>query len=452
MRDHFTEVMQREDERTSLHKLRKFTGWYTHGLPDGRHLRRQLSELATASAVMSAVDAFFAERSGRLMPARLPMPLTAELHLLTPDVPTEVFGDAFRAACERLDRFIGALARSLARDLDLEGRPPPGRRAPCWPSGAGAATAASPSSGCSKRSSSTATRPGSGPAGTSPRRSMARPPSRSGAEAIAAMPATEPAYRVLELSAAALPSVLAGTTRGEDALFGLVDAWPVVRLLLQLEPPLRAEQPSGGHRRGAHRHDGRPDLRGRRRRRQRRPGGPRRVGRAEGCPPTHYTFTELQPAFLRRGGRAVQAALPPGCGLATLRYDVNLDPASQGVARGQFDLVVAVNTLHLAQDTVQALAHLRTLLAPGGALVLGELVRPQPLAPVHLELPFTMLEAYRRAPLADGIRLRPGFMSFTGWTRAARDAGFGTVSLLPAELEYCAQVYPGFYCAAITAR
>jgi nifR3 family TIM-barrel protein len=62
MRDHFTEVLQREDERTSLHKLRKFTGWYTHGIPDGRCLRRQLSELSTAQAVMAAVDAFFTER------------------------------------------------------------------------------------------------------------------------------------------------------------------------------------------------------------------------------------------------------------------------------------------------------------------------------------------------------------------------------------------------------
>jgi nifR3 family TIM-barrel protein len=63
MRAHFTEVLQREDERTSLHKLRKFTGWYTHGIPDGRCLRRRLSELSTAQAVMDAVDAFFAERA-----------------------------------------------------------------------------------------------------------------------------------------------------------------------------------------------------------------------------------------------------------------------------------------------------------------------------------------------------------------------------------------------------
>jgi len=60
---HFREVLQREDERTALHKLRKFTGWYTHGLPDGRHLRRRLSELNSAGAVMDAVSEFFREKS-----------------------------------------------------------------------------------------------------------------------------------------------------------------------------------------------------------------------------------------------------------------------------------------------------------------------------------------------------------------------------------------------------
>ena len=60
---HFAAVLEREDERTALHKLRKFTGWYTHGLPEGRVLRRLLSELPTAAAVNAAVEAFFAERS-----------------------------------------------------------------------------------------------------------------------------------------------------------------------------------------------------------------------------------------------------------------------------------------------------------------------------------------------------------------------------------------------------
>jgi len=63
MRAHFEEVVAREDERTALHKLRTFTGWYTHGLPDGKHLRRRLSELLSAHDVLAAIDEFFSARS-----------------------------------------------------------------------------------------------------------------------------------------------------------------------------------------------------------------------------------------------------------------------------------------------------------------------------------------------------------------------------------------------------
>ncbi len=60
MRAHFGEVVAREDERTALHKLRRFTGWYTHGLPEGRTLRRRLSELSSSHAVLGAVEEYFA--------------------------------------------------------------------------------------------------------------------------------------------------------------------------------------------------------------------------------------------------------------------------------------------------------------------------------------------------------------------------------------------------------
>jgi len=62
MRLHFEEVVRREDERTALHKLRKFTGWYTHGLPDGRTLRRVLSEVVSAQELLGAVESYFASQ------------------------------------------------------------------------------------------------------------------------------------------------------------------------------------------------------------------------------------------------------------------------------------------------------------------------------------------------------------------------------------------------------
>jgi tRNA-dihydrouridine synthase B len=62
MLSHFAEVLLREDSRTALHKLRTFTGWYTHGIADGRLLRRQLSELPSAEAILEATEEFFDTR------------------------------------------------------------------------------------------------------------------------------------------------------------------------------------------------------------------------------------------------------------------------------------------------------------------------------------------------------------------------------------------------------
>jgi nifR3 family TIM-barrel protein len=57
--DHFRRVAEREESRWALHKLRKFTGWYTHGVPHGRELRQQINELPDVPSFLAAVEAFF---------------------------------------------------------------------------------------------------------------------------------------------------------------------------------------------------------------------------------------------------------------------------------------------------------------------------------------------------------------------------------------------------------
>jgi len=47
------------EPREALHKLRTMTGWYTHGLPNGRALRVQISGLRTPEDFRAAVGDFF---------------------------------------------------------------------------------------------------------------------------------------------------------------------------------------------------------------------------------------------------------------------------------------------------------------------------------------------------------------------------------------------------------
>ena len=56
---HFRLLLDQEETKLALHKLRTFTGWYTHGLPGGRQLRLGINSLDTPGAFLEAVERFF---------------------------------------------------------------------------------------------------------------------------------------------------------------------------------------------------------------------------------------------------------------------------------------------------------------------------------------------------------------------------------------------------------
>jgi tRNA-dihydrouridine synthase B len=56
--EHFRMVAEREPSTFALHKLRKFTGWYTHGLPNGRRLRQAINQIPDVSSFLTTVESF----------------------------------------------------------------------------------------------------------------------------------------------------------------------------------------------------------------------------------------------------------------------------------------------------------------------------------------------------------------------------------------------------------
>ena len=382
--------------------------------------------------------------------ARLPIEIPGEISGIAADIPAGLLSDTFRTACGRFDRYIGALAVELSHALEI-------------PSG----TPVTPERLAAERD----WRPGGGLAlrwlletletyglasvdGDGWELAVDPPLHASAAEiladAVALLPETAPTYAVFDLCAKALPGVLAGTASGEATLFSpstlalwfdyfsnsnphyaLNNSLAATALFRSVPPGASIVEVGGGGGSAA----------------QAALGALGGSGKA----PLRYHFTELHPAFLRRGARAAQAAAPDGCTFTAGRYDIDAAPAAQGMETGQADAVWAVNTLHLAGNLPTALQHLRSLLRPGGVLVLGELLRPTPTCGVHIELPFTLLEAYRNAPTDEAMRPRPGFMAIDGWRRALTTAGFAQVDVLPAAFSRCVDLYPGFYCGAITA-
>ena len=58
---HFSLLRDREEERFALHKIRTFTGWYTHGLPNGRALRQMINSLDSVNQFIDAIEGFFTD-------------------------------------------------------------------------------------------------------------------------------------------------------------------------------------------------------------------------------------------------------------------------------------------------------------------------------------------------------------------------------------------------------
>jgi tRNA-dihydrouridine synthase len=61
MLSHFRLLMEQEEPKLAMHKLRTFTGWYTHGLPGGRNLRLKIGSLESPEAFLEATEQFFTQ-------------------------------------------------------------------------------------------------------------------------------------------------------------------------------------------------------------------------------------------------------------------------------------------------------------------------------------------------------------------------------------------------------
>jgi len=163
-----------------------------------------------------------------------------------------------------------------------------------------------------------------------------------------------------------------------------------------------------------------------------------------------YRFTELVPAFLRRGQRNVQERFSDVRGLTFEALDMNRPFAEQGVAPESVSIVYAVNTLHVAHDLAFTLGEVHRALEPGGQVIVSECVRPFPGQTLYPEFVFNLMGTFRAPRLHPDYRPNGGFLMAEQWTRALEVAGFADVRVLP-DVGRIRDVFPTFYAAAIGA-
>lgn len=160
-----------------------------------------------------------------------------------------------------------------------------------------------------------------------------------------------------------------------------------------------------------------------------------------------YLITEPNPYFRRRNQRKLTAQYP-SVHLQWDTLDLNLPWITQGIVPGEFDLVFAVNVMHIARDLLFSLREARSALAPDGSLVLGECLRPYENQPIYPELMFQILDSFNDVKTDPEMRPTPGFLTAEQWQRAFSRAGFGRVEVAP-DTARIREIYPHFFTGAI---
>jgi amino acid adenylation domain-containing protein len=132
---------------------------------------------------------------------------------------------------------------------------------------------------------------------------------------------------------------------------------------------------------------------------------------------THYFFTDVTPFFHADAKRKF-------AGFPFVEYgivDALRDPLTQGLLPYSYDLIVAANVLHNAEDPVAALAGLRPLLAAGGVILLIEATRNTRAHAVTVGL----IEGLRTLTQEENED-RP-FLPLRRWIKMLGSAGYGAV-------------------------
>ena len=135
---------------------------------------------------------------------------------------------------------------------------------------------------------------------------------------------------------------------------------------------------------------------------------------------TNYTFTDMGSGFLTQA----QQKFNDYPFVEYRLLDIDKSPTEQGFEKYSFDVVIASNVLHATQNIDQTLHHVRSLLAPGGFLLLWEITQPK----IDFDISWGLL----LKPL-DDKRRSPGqpFIIKEQWFEALRTQDFVQVAAFP---------------------
>ncbi|KAF2136192.1 uncharacterized protein K452DRAFT_302958 [Aplosporella prunicola CBS 121167] len=135
----------------------------------------------------------------------------------------------------------------------------------------------------------------------------------------------------------------------------------------------------------------------------------------------NYTFTDISSGFFENA-RAKLAKWSQR--ITYKKLDISQDPAEQGFALQDFDVVIAANVLHATSNMTVTMTHVRELLKPRGKLILLEANRHPSSV-----LPFALLPGWWYAEDEYRDHAEGPMIPVSVWNRLLSDTGFSGVDV-----------------------
>jgi len=138
---------------------------------------------------------------------------------------------------------------------------------------------------------------------------------------------------------------------------------------------------------------------------------------------THYVFTDIGPSFLNQAKQKFSE-------YPYLEYrllDIEQNPTEQGFENHRFDVVIAMQVLHATKNLGKTLEHIRSLLVPGGILLLWEITQ---WSNIYFDVFLPILQPFEEK---DELRSHSYYSFFTReqWYNALRKYGFIEIESFP---------------------
>lgn len=131
----------------------------------------------------------------------------------------------------------------------------------------------------------------------------------------------------------------------------------------------------------------------------------------------HLTASDLSPNMIAIGKRKAAAK-----GITNISF-VASDVLGDGINRGPYDVVLALNLIHLLQDTPAVMRHFFTLVKPGGHFISKTVCKPGSGTPLRLRLMLAALPLMQWLGKAPFVK----FMEIAELEAHVVDAGFEIV-------------------------